>query len=436
MISDHADPLAKVGSKESGGQNVYVMNVAALLARNGHKVDVYTRWDARSKQEEVQVRPGFRVIRVAAGPRGYMPRDSFLHITDDFARRIQERVQREGLRYDVIFTNYWFSGVIGLQLAKLYDLPLTHVYHSIGQTKFETLQKVHPEEVDQALFAVRAQWEKRIAEQAASIIATSPVEQGDVIRLFGVPKKKVVCIPVGVDAQLFKPRSQRWCRQKLKLGTAGQLVLYVGRLEWRKGVATLIRAMHLPQLANTELYVVGGGNTKATKTLDAGERARLQAIVKELRLTKRVHFLGGKPQHQLALYYGAADVCAVPSYYEPFGIVPIEAMSCGTPVVASATGGMRFTVRPGRTGQLAMPNNTAELAAKLALTLTKGKAAYAAAARAHVLQNFSWPKIARAISDHLQTLHSAAHAGVGAASLAATKQQAADIARRMATDIV
>lgn len=414
MISDHADPLAKVGSKESGGQNIYVMNTASLLVRQGHKVDVYTRWDARSKQEVVQVRPGLRIIRVSAGPRGYMPRDSFLNIVGDFAARIKERMLAEEIQYDVVFSHYWFSGVIGLDIAKEYGIPQTHVYHSIGQIKYETLKKVHPEEVDDDLFRTRNAWEKRIAQECTSIITTSPVEQDDIVRVFGIPRKKTICIPVGVDTQLFKPRSQKWCRQKLKLVLDKPIVVYVGRLEWRKGIATLIRALNT--LADAELYIIGGGSSKYTRTLDAAERERLQGIAKQLGITRRVHFLGAKPQQKLALYYGAADVCAVPSYYEPFGIVPIEAMSCGTPVVASDTGGMRFTVQESVTGHLAKPNDYAALAAKLARTLKNGKEAYATAAREHVLHYFSWPKIAAAIAEHLVSLQEGTYGSVKAAA--------------------
>lgn len=435
MISDHADPLAKIGSKESGGQNIYVMNTASLLVRRGHKVDVYTRWDARSKQEIVQVRPGLRVIRVSAGPRGYMPRDNFLNIVGDFAARIKERVLAEEIHYDVVFSHYWFSGIIGLELAKEYSLPQTHVYHSIGQIRYETLRKVHPQEVDDELFRTRSIWEKRIAEECTSIITTSPVEQDDIVRVFGVRRGKSICIPVGVDTQLFKPRSQRWCRQKLKLVLDKPLVLYVGRLEWRKGIATLIRALNT--LADAELYIIGGGSSKYTRTLDAAERERLQGIAKKLGITRRVHFLGAKPQQKLALYYGAADVCAIPSYYEPFGIVPIEAMSCGTPAVASDTGGMRFTVREGTTGHLAKPNDYKALAAKLAQTLKDGKEAYATAAREHVLQYFSWPKIVGAIADHLASLQEGAYNNVkNAADTVTVTPKHAAAAREMTADYI
>src|SRR5688572_5237410 len=151
MISDHADPLAKIGTKETGGQNVYVMNIASLLAKHGIFVDVYTRWDRATKQEVVQVQPGFRVIRVKAGPKSYMPRDDFLRVIDEFIKRVKTRVEREHLKYDAIFSHYWFSGIIGLELSRVYGLPQTHVYHSIGQMRFETLKNFAPQD-DKYLF--------------------------------------------------------------------------------------------------------------------------------------------------------------------------------------------------------------------------------------------------------------------------------------------
>lgn len=402
MISDHADPLAKIGSKESGGQNIYVINIARLLAKKGHHVDVYTRWDQPTKQEIVRVQPGLRVIRVKAGPKGYMPRDDFFNIIPDFINQIQERITNEALSYDVVFTNYWFSGVIGLQIAKEYNLPLTHIYHSIGKIRYETLKDVQPQEIDADLFKTRSLWERRIAQESTSILTTSPVERADIQRLFGIDKSKITCIPIGVDLKLFKPRSHNSLRQKLGLPQDKSVILYVGRLELRKGIATLIRA--LEKIADAELFIVGGGAGKAAQKLDAIERNRLQEIADKLGLASRVHFLGAKSQSKVALYYAAADVCAVPSYYEPFGIVPIEAMACGTPVVASKTGGMRFTVIEDVTGHLAKPKDHDDLAAKLNTVLERGKEAYSQAARRYIQQYFSWPAIAKDTAEYLSSL--------------------------------
>lgn len=402
MISDHADPLAKIGSKESGGQNIYVMNIAKLLAKEGHQIDVYTRWDQASKQEVVQVQTGFRVIRVKAGPKGYMPRDDFLKIIPDFIAGVKERIELEALKYDVIFSNYWFSGVIGVALAKQYDLPQTHVYHSIGKIRYETLKDVQPQVVDTNLFRIRNAWEKRIAQACANVLTTSPVERADIQRLFGIDEQKITCIPIGVDLEMFKPRPVTKLRKKLGLPLDKQVILFVGRLELRKGISTLIQA--LAKIPVGELFIVGGGSGKAAQKLDQAEKTRLQAIAEELGVSHRIHFLGAKQQAQVAQYYAAADVCVVPSYYEPFGIVPIEAMASGTPVVASRTGGLRFTVVEDVTGHLAEPKNHHELAEKLSLVLQRGKKAYAQAARRYIEEYFSWPKIAKDTAGFLASL--------------------------------
>lgn len=401
MISDHADPLAVIGSKESGGQNVYVMNIASRLANLGHQVDVYTRWDSRKKDEVVAVNSQFRVIRVNAGPRGYMPRDNFLSVTDDFANEIKKRITKERLIYDVIFSHYWFSGIIGMDIAKAFNLPQTHVYHSIGQIRRDALKEDQSQQIDLEFFDVRNEWEKRIAHTATSVLATSPVEKSEIVRLFNVDESRIACIPIGVDMKMFKPIPVNKLREKLGLPLNKSVVLYVGRIEWRKGIGTLIRALaSLPKTA--ELYIVGGGN--GDDDLDTPERKRLANIAKNLRLVRRVHFLGAKTQDEVTQYYAAADVCAVPSYYEPFGIVPLEAMACGTPVVASKTGGLQFTVNHGVTGYLVKPNNSVDLAEKLSLVLEKGRAAYSLLAREHVRQNFSWPKIAADTADYLASL--------------------------------
>lgn len=406
MISDHADPLAKIGTKDAGGQNVYVMNVAALLAKLGVTVDVYTRWDRASKQEVVTVQPGFRVIRVKAGPKGYMPRDDFLQVTGEFTRRITQRIEREVLNYDVIFTHYWFSGVIGLAIAKAYGLPLTHVYHSIGHMRLEALKHLSPQDDQAAFFKTRDDWERRIAREATTIISTSPNERDDIVRLFGISADKIEVIPVGVDTAAFRPYHMRSVRKRLGLAISCPIVLYAGRLEWRKGIGTLVKAMAelVKKWPAAKLYIIGGGSSKTGQALDIEERKRLQGIIDSLHLQDHVHFLGARPQTVIPQYYAAADVCAVPSYYEPFGIVPIESMACGTPVVVSRTGGMQYTVEDEITGHHARPRSHTDLAGKLATVLSKGKSAYTEAARHRVLRHFAWPRIGRAIAAHLALL--------------------------------
>jgi len=428
IISDHADPLAKIGSKEAGGQNVYVANIAALLAKLGHGVDVYTRWDSASKREVVQPAPHFRVIRVKAGPKKYIPRDTFLSVVDEFVDNVKQRIAQEHIGYDIVFSHYWFSGVAGLRLARYYGIPQTHIYHSIGQIRRSALEQFSPGGVDKEFFAIRASWEQRIARQSRSLIATSPMERDNIVRLFGVERDKIAVIPIGVDTEVFRPYRTTQLRHRLA-GHKRPIVLYVGRLEWAKGVSTLIKAMKkiVTMRPGAQLWVIGGGDTRGTQQLDLAERRRLTKEAVELGLEGNVQFLGAKRQSEVARYYAAADVCVMPSYYESFGIVPIEAMACGTPVVASRTGAAPFTIKEGVTGYLVTPRDADELATKLATVIECGKDAYRLATRRRALEKFSWLRIAGYIADHLSGI---CGVDTGQISKASTKKPILGVSER------
>lgn len=406
LISDHADPLEKPGSKEAGGQNVYVLNLANFLSKKGIKVDVYTRWDQATKNEVVSVLPDFRVIRVKAGPKAYMPRDSFINVVEEFTANVNARIAKEGLVYDIIHSNYWFSGIIGLKLAKLLNLPQVHVYHSLGQNRFNALKDFRSQQVNYVFYQTRLLWEKQIAKQVDGIITTSPIEQQEICKLFNIPIDKTVSIPIGVDTQVFKPMPKLRARKKLGMRPEGPILLYVGRIEWRKGIGTLISAMTLldPRWRKSRLYIVGGGRSAAAKKMDQDECSRLHEMVEELKLDEQVFFLGPKNPGEIAPYYSAADVCVVPSYYEPFGIVPIEAMACGTPVVASRIGGLQYTVVDNLTGKLFKPKDAEDLASNLNEVLTKGKSFYGADARKNVVERFNWSKVIDTTIAYLYTV--------------------------------
>mgnify|MGYP000572014840 CR=1 FL=1 len=164
LISDHADPLAEIGSKEAGGQNIYVFYLTKFLCQLGVLVDVYTRWDKRNKKEVVKINNNLRVIRVKAGPKGYMPRDNFLDIIVDFTNSIIRRIEREKIHYDIIHTNYWYSGIIGLKISQFIKKPLVHVYHSIGQIRFESLKNFKIQRSDSEFFERRKFVEKELHE--------------------------------------------------------------------------------------------------------------------------------------------------------------------------------------------------------------------------------------------------------------------------------
>ncbi|MFA5777478.1 MAG: glycosyltransferase [Parcubacteria group bacterium] len=396
LISDHADPLAEIGSKEAGGQNIYVFYLAKFLCRLGILVDVYTRWDRKNKKEIVRFNNHLRVIRVEAGPKKYMPRDNFLDVVNEFAENVLERIKKEKINYDIIHTNYWFSGLIGLKVAKEIKKPLVHIYHSIGQVRFESLKNYKLQEINNQFFKQRTISEKEIAQKADRIIATSPVEKEIINNIFGISWGKIKTITIGVDTKIFRPIKTERARKLAKMETNGKIILYVGRIEWRKGIGTLFYAFRevIKNYPNAKLYVIGGGKSKSARKLEDAERERLKKISQELGIEKRVSFLGPKKQNKLYKYYSAADMCIVPSYYEPFGIVPLESMACGTPVVASRTGGLQYTVRNKVTGCLFEPKNYIDLAEKINIVLKNGKDFYTGNCLKMISDKFQWEEIA------------------------------------------
>ncbi|MDD3487534.1 MAG: glycosyltransferase [Candidatus Moranbacteria bacterium] len=396
LISDHADPLAEIGSKEAGGQNIYVFYLAKFLCKLGISVDVYTRWDRKNKKEVVKFNSHLRVIRVKAGPKKYIPRDNFLTVTEEFARNILKKIKKENINYDIIHTNYWFSGIIGLKISKIIKKPLIHVYHSIGKVRFDSLKNYKSQEANNEFFKIRTDCEKEIAQKADRIIATSPVERDIIKNTFGIDEKKIEIITIGVYPKIFHPIKTERARKLIKRENDQKIILYVGRIEWRKGIGTLLYAFRevVKKYPDAKLYIIGGGKSKTSKKLEELEYRRLGEISRELAIEDKVIFWGPKKQDELYKYYSAADVCVVPSYYEPFGIVPLESMICGTPVVASRTGGLKYTVKDGLTGYHFKTRNYADLTGKIITVFGKGKDSYAGNCLKRICDDFIWEEIA------------------------------------------
>ncbi|MCL5410355.1 MAG: glycosyltransferase [Patescibacteria group bacterium] len=404
MISDHADPLAEIGSKEAGGQNIYVYNLSLLLARAGFHVDVFTRWDKKNKREVIKINHHLRIIRVKAGPKKYMPRDNFLKVLDQFRDNIMKRIETENLYYDVIHTNYWFSGLAGTKIAKKLKIPQAHIHHSIGRMRYDILKKYKLQKQDYHFFQIRMRSEKKIADSSSIIIASSPVEQKYIKSLFKIGKEKIAVIPIGVDLKYFHP--QKFRKKKVERSEGEKIILYVGRIEWRKGISTLLYAMRevLGQHPKAKLLIIGGGRTKSARELEQSEIERQAKIIKELNLENKVFYLGPKSQKELSYYYNLADVCVVPSYYEPFGIVPLEAMACGTPVVATKTGGLQYTIKNNSTGHLVKPRNFKDLSKKISLVLNRGKGYYSKNCLLRINKNFTWEEIVKRYAVFLEQL--------------------------------
>ncbi|WP_310414240.1 glycosyltransferase family 1 protein [Chamaesiphon sp. OTE_8_metabat_110] len=401
LISEHGDPAAEIGKDAAGGQNVYVRQVGEALAKLGWQVDMFTRKSSPDDATIVQHSPHCRTIRLTAGPEAYIPRDEMFQYMPEFVAAFQKFQQKEGMSYPLAHTNYWMSGWVGLQLQRSQNLQLIHTYHSLGAVKYQSVTEIP--EIAQTRLAV----EKDLLEQAHSIVATSPQESDDLEAL--VSKiGSIDIIPCGTDVSTFRPISKSEARKQLGISAKQKVVLYVGRFDKRKGIETLIRATgelrsHLEQgeeidPQHLKLLVVGGSDPNEA---DGVERRRIEDIVAELDLATTTDFVGMVGHDRLALYYTAADVCVIPSHYEPFGLVAIEAMACGTPVVASDVGGLKFTVISEETGLLVPPHDVSKFAHAIGRILTDDiwarKIRKQASARVH--QNFSWTGVAIQLSD-------------------------------------
>lgn len=398
MISDHSDPLAKIGGGETGGQNVYVRELADKLVEKGYRVDIFTRLSDELLPREEYSKKGFRVIRIPFGPKGFLSKhEIFLH-KDEFVRAAKDYIQKNNLHYDILHGHYWLSGLVGLQLKKLFSIPLVQTFHSLGKVKHDYLQEKTPDG------EAREKAETQIAQNCDTVIATCPEEKRVLTQEYKINPEKITIIPVGVNTERFQPYGFSVARAKTKIPIDRNVILFVGRLVPQKDVPTLVRAfgiMHkkLPsdEREKTFLYICGGSALHARNIPEEEkeERTKIKAALRETGCKKYVHFVGRVPNKKLPYYYSAANFCVVPSGYEPFGIVPLEAMACSTPVIVSQVGGLQFSVKDGETGLHAQAQNHEDFAQKIQTLLQdkKHQVQYGKNGRQRILDMFSWDSI-------------------------------------------
>ncbi|MGL5060870.1 MAG: glycosyltransferase family 4 protein [Microcoleus sp.] len=389
LISVHGDPAVEIGKEEAGGQNVYVREVGEALAKQGWQIDMFTR-KADSQQESiVQHHPNCRTIRLTAGPEEFIPRDELYGYLPLFVREFQKFQLESGWQYPLVHTNYWLSSWVGMELKKSQPVKQVHTYHSVGAVKYKSVSTIP------MIAKTRLQVEKTLLETADRVVATSPQEKEHMRSLVSA-KGKIDIIPCGTEIQRFGSIGRSAARQQLGISEEVKVVLYVGRFDPRKGIETLVRAVNQSSLRDkADLKLIIGGGWRPGES-DGKERDRIDSIVRELGMSDITSFPGGLSREILPAYYAAADVCVVPSHYEPFGLVAIEAMACGTPVVASDVGGLKFTVVPQETGLLAPPKNELVFASAIDRTLTDSAWArqLGKAGRKRVETYFSWDGVA------------------------------------------
>jgi glycosyltransferase involved in cell wall biosynthesis len=358
LISEHASPLAALGGVDAGGQNIYVAHVAQCLVEEGHTVDVFTRRDAADQAPVVYVKPGLRVLHIPAGPASFVPKEQLLPYMPEFAEACI-RLCNAGLRYDVVHANFFMSGMVALEMKRRLNIPFAMTFHALGLVRRE-----HQREAD-GFPAERIDIERELVKEADLLVPECPQDQQDLIRLYGADARKMVMVPCGYDPQEFAPMSRYEARQQLGLNPDEFIVLQLGRMVPRKGIENVIRAVaQLPREMNPRLLVVGGESDTPDPRITP-EIGRLQGIAQELEAQDIVTFTGRRQRDKLRAYYCAANVFVTTPWYEPFGITPLEAMACGTPVIGSAVGGIQYSVVDGLTGYLVPPQDPRALAEHL-----------------------------------------------------------------------
>ncbi len=351
MLSFHTCPLATLGGKDTGGMNVYVRDLTRELGRRGVGVDVFTR----SQDEHVphvlhDLGYGNRIVHIPAGPENPVDKASLIAFLPQFVEGIREFSVSKGLTYDIIHAHYWLSGLAALQLRGEWNIPIIQMFHTLALMKNRVAREGEMLESDARVMA-----ETRLMQEADRIVASTQAELAQFQWLYHAGTEKVVVIPPGVDTSRFYPIAKDEAREFIGIPLDRKMVLFVGRIEAIKGVEVLLEAFgklsrlpFIPQ-GSACLALIGGDADVSNERMDA-EMARLQALPIVAELGRSIRFLGKRDQDTLPYYYSASDVVVVPSEYESFGLVALEAMACGTPVVASETGGLAFLIRDGETG--------------------------------------------------------------------------------------
>jgi D-inositol-3-phosphate glycosyltransferase len=344
--------------------NVYVREVGRQLARRGIEVDVFTRAQNPKVDRVSSLGDGARVIHITAGPEAPFEKDQGWLYVPQFGRGILDFVKAERTRYDIIHSHYWLSGWAGLRLCRDLGAPLVHMFHTLGVMK--NMVARHEKEKETAL---RILLEKRLMDLSQMIVASSPADRAHMVWHYGANPDKIEVIPCGVDLNLFNPLPQTMARAHLGL-PPHRLILFVGRILPIKGLECLMNALSIlirrssVDSRGIRLLIVGGDLENGAQATN-GEMERLKGLTAQLGLDSMVIFLGPQPQHVLPYFYSAAEVCVLPSRYESFGMVALESMACGTPVIASGVGGLNYTVRDEQTGYLIPEGNALALADRI-----------------------------------------------------------------------
>jgi len=385
MLSAHSCPVGNLGAKDTGGMSVYIVELARELGKQGHLVDVYTRVHDPKDRQTYELGQNVQLIHLRAGEDKEIHKLAVYSYLPDFACNLENFRKDNGLQYDLVFSHYWLSAWVGKYLQQWWRVPHLTMFHTLGAVKNTIgISEDEPE--------LRIETERDLAQNCHHIIAPTEKEKEELIRHYGVSPEKIGVIPCGVNWEQFKPVDKEMAKRQLGFAN-DNIILFVGRIEPLKGIDQLLRAMtYLPNTKGLRLVIIGGDATSQY------EMERLKRLSHELHIEGSVTFLGLIKHEQLPYFYSAADVCVLPSHYESFGLVALESLACGTPVVATDVGDLKSIICQGEMGYVVIDNTPHRLADKIALLLSKPSTDTESilSMRASV-SRFSWPNIAEAI---------------------------------------
>jgi D-inositol-3-phosphate glycosyltransferase len=395
IISYHTCPLATLGGKDTGGMNVYIRDLTRFLGKFGIHADVFTR----SQDEHVphvlhDLGYGNRVVHIGAGPEVPLPKKELPDYIPNFVEGIIQFADQKHIHYDIIHSHYWMSGIAALSLKEKWKTPILHMFHTLSRLKSENTQYISNEDDE-----FREKGEQRVMDFSDRIVVATEDEVTKMQKYYKIDANKLVIIPPGVDTSHFYPIPSDEAKAVIGVPKEESMILYVGRIEPLKGVDKLIRA--IAELHNADVLskcphylVIIGGEPDAPSQEMNQEMQRLQQLCKDLNVDNLVVFMGKRSQDTLPYYYSAAEIAVVPSHYESFGMVALEAMACGTPVIATQVGGLSFLVKNNVTGYTIPDDNPIALEQSLTQLICKddirkqmsiNSIAYA--------QSYSWDKI-------------------------------------------
>ena len=413
MISEHASPLGVLGGVDAGGQNVYVDAVSRGLVAHGYETDVFT---VRSELEHPKVVAwvdGVRVVEIPVGAAAPLPKDALWPHMPAFRDAIDRFADYEGAAYDLIHANFWMSGWVAAELGSRWQTPTVQIFHATGVTKLREQGAADTSP------AGRIEVEKAVVRTVDRLIAQCPAERDELLADYGARADQIALIPSAVDTDRFRSVDKCAARQTLEIDPTAEMIVYVGRLVPRKDVRNVVQALarlktqRLAMGITTmpALFIVGG-DTEEPDPVATPEIGVLHALASELGVLDQVRFVGRRQPDDLHLWYAAADVAVTTPWYEPFGLTPLEAMACGTPVIGSRVGGIAFTVADGETGFLVPPRDPEALSGRLEEILhdPARRMRMGQAGRTRVLSLFTWQQVATctaALYDNLLSKRSA-----------------------------